>query len=140
MPAIRLTFNIIEGKPQLKTARRLSMRVPPQQKISNIGRGGGIWVELRDKEGIPLYQRVIDTETFSGAAEIPTGAADKSFARVSSKQYVSLFNIVIPDNPQGHSFHILEQRSADPKKKPVELISLDINKACPPESDKEGEQ
>jgi hypothetical protein len=140
MSAIRLTFDIVEGKPRFKSARRVSMRVPPEQKIPNLGTGGGVWIELRDEESNPLYRRVIDAETFITATEIPTGASDKSFVRQASQQHLALFNAVIPDIPQGYSFHILEQRSSDPKKQPVELISLEIKKACPPDSDKEGRQ
>jgi hypothetical protein len=112
------------------------MRIPPQQNLSNIGKGAGLWIEVRDKNGTSVYRRVLDAETFTTAAEIGTGASDRPYVRHTSKRMASLFNAVIPDRPECHSFHVLEQRSSDLKKKPVELIKLDIKKACPPDSEK----
>lgn len=137
MSAIRISLQVIEGKPRLKSARRIEMRVPPQQNITNIGKGGGLWIEVRDKNGASIYRRVIDAESLTTAVEIGTGTSDRPYERHTSKRIATLFNAVIPDKPEGHSFHILEQRSADPKKQAVELIHLEINKICPPDSEKE---
>ncbi len=126
MTAIRLTFDVVEGKPKYRAARRLQMRVPPEQNIPNMGKGSGLWIELRDGEGTSIYRRLIDAEAFQTDTEIRTGASDRPFSRRVTKRGTTVFNAVIPDDPRGKSFHILQRRAGSPGKKPEELAHVDV--------------
>lgn len=126
MTAIRLTFDVVGGKPTYRSATRLTMRVPPQQKIANLGQGTGLWLELRDAKGKALYCRVIDSETLRADTELRTGAADRPLVRSPSKAIAAVFNAVIPDDPQGKTFHIFERRAGAKDKAPAELVRVAI--------------
>lgn len=127
MPAIRLTFDIADGKPIFKSSMRVNMRIPPEQKISNMGIGSGIWLELRDPKGNCLYRRVIDANTFQADTEIRTGTSDRPLVRRKVPRAAgAMFHAVIPDDPKAKSFHILERRSGKSDSKPKELYRLDI--------------
>jgi len=127
MTAIRLTFDIADGKPIFKSSMRVNMRIPPQQKISNLGSGSGLWLELRDPKGNILYRRIIDANTFEPDAEIRTGASDRPLVRRKVPRATGvMFHAVIPDDPQAKSFHILERRSGKTDSKPKELYRLDV--------------
>lgn len=126
MNAIRLTFDVIGKKLTFRSATRLQMRVPPEQKFGNMGTGAGLWLEVRDARGTPIYQRVVDAEILQPDTEIRTGAADRPFARRSSDAINTTFNAVIPDDPRGASFHILERRAGDASDAPTELVQLDL--------------
>lgn len=127
MKAIRLTFDVVGGEPTFRSATRLTMRVPPQQKFAAKGEGAGLWIELRDAKGIPIYRRVIDAETLRADTELRTGASDQPLVRSQSKSISTLFNAVIPDDPQGKTFHILERRGGAKDSEPKELARVAID-------------
>ncbi len=126
MTAIRLTFDVVGGKATFRSAKRLVVRVPPQQKIANLGQGAGVWLELRDAKGAPIYCRVIDSETLRADTELRTGASDRPLTRSRSESISAVFNAVIPDDPRGKSFHILERRAGSREEEPKELVRLAI--------------
>jgi len=77
MTAIRLTFDIADGKPIFKSSMRVNMRIPPQQKISNLGSGSGLWLELRDPKGniliVELSTPILLSLTPKSALALQTG-------------------------------------------------------------------
>lgn len=116
MTAIRLTFDVVGGKPTFRSATRLNMRPPRAQVIGDVEQRSGVWLELRDGDGQPLYRQVLNVATFRADTEIRTGTSQSPLARVPSKKARTVFAAVVPDDPRAKSFHIIES-SADSKKK-----------------------
>lgn len=128
MSAIRLTFDVVDGKPSLRNLQRLQMRVPPQQKYARTDSGHGLWLELRDAEGKVLYCRILHAEALTMDAETRTGASDQPFSRRVAEHISSLFTAVVPDHPEARSFHIMERRRGKADGKAVELVGTQIGK------------
>ncbi len=126
MSAIRLTFDVVDGKPTLKTSRRLKMRVPPQQRHAKTDTGFGLWIELRDRDGKVVYCRILHSEALAPNVEHSTGASDQRFTRPDAKKLRSMFNAVVPDTPDVASFHIMERKSGKAGAKPKEIFAMEI--------------
>ena len=127
MRAIRLTFDVEGGKAKLRSTQRLTMRVPPEQRIRDMGEGSGVWIELRDADGRPLYRRVVDSGPFESDAEIVTGDPDQPLARRRIEGRRSVFIAVVPDEPRAASVHIL-RREPGGKKKPEEVAGVSLGR------------
>lgn len=126
MTAIRLTFDVVGGKPTYRSAMHLNMRAPRSQVIGNVEKGSGVWIELRDGDGTALYRHVVDVATFRADTEISTGTSDRSLRRVPSQTARSVYAAVIPDDPRARSFHILERAAGSKSKKPTELARVSL--------------
>ena len=128
MQAIRLVFDQTGDKLKFRSAKKLVMRVPPEQKIANLGWGSGTWIEVRSKKKIPLYRRVIDSSMLLADTEIRTGTSDKPLARRAGSNIRNVFNAVIPDLEAAVTFHIFHQEQGKEGGKPTEIVKVDLSK------------
>jgi hypothetical protein len=131
MTAIRLTFDVVGGKPTYRSATHVNMRTPRSQVIGNVDKASGVWIELRDGDGTALYRQVVDVATFRADTEIPTGTSDRPLRRVPSLTARSVYAAVIPDDPRAKSFHILERPPGSRSKKPTELARVSLEDLDP---------
>lgn len=125
MTAIRLTIDIRDGAAAVRSVTRLTMPVPPEQKIPNMGEGAGAWIELRDGDGSPIYRRLIDDGLLQGDTEVRTGAADRPLVRRKAQDGARSLSVVVPDDPRGTSVVIL--RRAPGTKRAKEVLSYRLS-------------
>jgi hypothetical protein len=104
------------------------MRVPPPRHPANMEEGAGLWIELRDAKGIPIYRRALESQTFKKDTEIRTGTTDRPFVRRPGKKINTIFSAVIPDKKKGATFHVLERRPGTKKIAPDELAKINLSR------------
>ncbi len=119
MEAIRLTFSVVEGKPELDRSDKVTMRVRRQRHAQAIARESGVWLETRDKDGTALYATVLDSMILSPMIEIRTGVGDPGLTAVKSAAR-QMMHVVVPDQREAASFHILRREKRDAK--PEEIL------------------
>lgn len=109
---LRLTIKIADGKATLVSVERLNMICPPCAGASpEVGKHGGFWVELRNKERV-LSHRVIHAP-LGDIVEVhsPDGNIRKELG--SPREHI--FEVLLPDNPTATSVALMGE-SLEPAK------------------------
>ena len=91
---LRLTFQAIKGKIQLVSHDMQEMICPPSiGECPEIGRHGGFWMELRDKNEHVLFHHDLDNQ-LGNSAEVhsPDGKIQRKFGPVKE----NVFEILLP--------------------------------------------
>lgn len=132
--AYRLTFELDGDQLALKAVRRVTMRVPRGERSDRPGRVGR-FVELRGREGEPLYRRQV-TDLASGTVEYPSGDPRRPFARTAARR--RLVTVLVPVHGAARSVALVEvaapaqrsgralQRDGYPAPRSRDLITVDL--------------
>jgi hypothetical protein len=104
--ALRVTFEYDEDRIEVRSIRRIAMRVPPGSRPRRTG-GAGQAVELRSAEGEVLYRRA--GEVIPRTIEYPTGDADRPFGRVPAPRR-GVASVLVPVDERARSVAIVETR------------------------------
>lgn len=123
MSAIRLTIAVQDGKPDLKSVERITMRARRQRHTEAIAREVGTWLETRDRKGTVLYASILDSMVFSPMIEVRTGVGDPGLTAVKSR-VAQMLHVVVPDFPGTATVHILRRDKRDAK--PSEILKADL--------------
>ena len=103
MSAIRLTFVVQEGVPELARTKIVEMRVPPARHINLIDTEPGIWIETRNTKKDRLYARALDNFVFSSSVEVRTGVGEPDLTPVKSRAS-QMLHVVLPHDPCSQEF------------------------------------
>ena len=104
--AVRLTFRMGPDGSELLSARRLQMRVPPTHSTQRDW--FGMSVELIDDDGNTLYRRRLDESL--ARVEVPTGDANRPFARVDVTATERVVSVLVPILDGGRAVVVCEQK------------------------------
>lgn len=105
--ALRLVFELRAGEMKLVSSQRLNMVVPPPQALLPKRDTRGSWLELRDREGRPVYRRTIDNP-HQGVEVVSDGPKD-SLRRIDDDQRVRSFFVIVPDIAGARNFVVHAQ-------------------------------
>lgn len=123
--ALRVMFEYDDDRIELRSIRRIAMRVPRSQPP----RAAGQSVELRDAEGQVLYRR--HAEVIPRFVEYPTGNADRPFDRVRAPSR-GVASVLVPVHERARSVAVVEARpdpgvaAADRALGTAELVAVDL--------------
>jgi hypothetical protein len=104
--AQRLTFSYEGSNVHLLSRQTVEMIPPPSDPVQDSERQAGFWYTLRDREGRPIYRRVVhnpirhDVEVFSDDPE-------RSVSRVRVSEPRGVFSLLVPglDEPYTLTLH-----------------------------------
>lgn len=100
--ALRLIFEQRGGELKLVSTQRLNMVVPPPQALVPKRDTRGSWLELRDREGRPVYRRTIDNP--QQGIEVVADGPGEALRRIEEDTGVRAFFVVVPDIAGARNF------------------------------------
>jgi len=108
--AYRITFEVDGDRLTLKAVRKLTMRVPPDDRSARSGDDmPGRFIELRGGKGEPLYRREVGN-LIARHIEFPTGDPAQPFGRGPAPGRSRLVSVLVPAEPDGRSVAVVESR------------------------------
>lgn len=105
--ALRLVFEQRGTEMKLVSSQRLNMVVPPPQALLVKRDTRGSWLELRDREGRPVYRRTIDNP-YQGVEVVADGPKD-SLRRIEDDKATRAFFVIVPDIAEARNFVVHAQ-------------------------------
>lgn len=123
MTAIRLTFSVVDGKPEFISAKSVNMRVPPARNLDQIDSAAGTWIEILSKDKQRVHAAVVDADILSPMIEVRTGVGDPGLTMVKSKA-TQVLHVVIPANRNAAGFRLM--RRDKPGARTKTILSGDI--------------
>lgn len=118
MTAIRLTFSVNGGKPELEDHKRVKMRAPMARHTKMIDSEIGTWLETQDKDGKRRFACIVDSAVLSPMVEVRTGLGAPDVAMVKSRAK-QLLHVVVPDEEGVTGFQLMRRDKKNGKAKSI---------------------
>ena len=93
--AVRLIFEVKDGKIKLVSTQRVNMIVPPPQALTSARGERGSWFELRDTQDRPVYRRVIENPVQD--IEVVDDDPGRPLQRIKDDRGRGAFFLIVPD-------------------------------------------
>ena len=93
--AVRLIFEYRGTEVKIVSEQRVRMLPPPPHPLIPRADERGVWLELRDDAGRPLYRRVIENPIRQDI-EVVTDDDDRPLGRIPVKRPQGTFSVVVP--------------------------------------------
>lgn len=131
--AWRVTFSYEGDRVSVIAQQRVAMVSPPDD-LELLERGrAGYWVEVRDTDGRPIYHQVL-SRPIQTDYEVHSPDPTEAPRRVAAIDPRGVFQVVVPDRPDGHEIVLYGRPSAEEVEthKARQLVKARLHETPPP--------